>query len=66
MNFELGWINRNSDCFYRYFDEEEESEENMAYQPAPGSPGTQEEGNSGEEEDPLDAFMSDIDREVGI
>lgn len=32
----------------------------MAYQPAPGSPG-EEKNEESEEEDPLDAFMADIE-----
>lgn len=43
----------------RYFEEEDE-EDNMAYQPAPGSPG-EEKNEESEEEDPLDAFMADIE-----
>lgn len=50
---------RNED---EYFEEEDE-EDNMAYQPAPGSPG-EEKNEESEEEDPLDAFMADIETEV--
>ena len=44
----------------RYFDEEDDEEDNMAYQPAPGSPGEEKKEDS-EDEDPLDAFMADIE-----
>jgi len=37
------------------------SEPKMLYQPAPGSPGAQVNDDS-EEEDPLDAFMSNLVR----
>jgi hypothetical protein len=47
------------DVMYRYFDEEDD-EDNMAYQPAPGSPGEDRKEDS-DEEDPLDAFMADIE-----
>ncbi|XP_063712910.1 uncharacterized protein LOC134841057 [Symsagittifera roscoffensis] len=47
-----------------YFDEE--SDEDLPYQPAPDSPTRTGAANSGsdDEEDPLDAFMSGIDSEV--
>lgn len=47
-----------------YFDLEDE-EENLEYQPAPGSPGA--DGNKKDDsdsDDPLDAFMADIEKEV--
>ncbi|XP_076053085.1 ATP-dependent RNA helicase DDX42 isoform X1 [Oratosquilla oratoria] len=46
-----------------YFEDEDESMEG-AYQPAPGSPGPQGKNDSDSEEDPLDAFMAGIEKEV--
>ena len=33
----------------------------MAYQPAPGSPGQQKKDDGSDSDDPLDAFMADIE-----
>lgn len=48
-----------------YFDQEDE-EENLEYQPAPGSPGADSKNkkDDSDSDDPLDAFMADIEREV--
>ena len=45
---------------YSYFDDNDDN--NLEYQPAPGSPG-QEDGKQEESEgeDPLDAFMAEIE-----
>ncbi|KAM7537394.1 hypothetical protein Aperf_G00000074743 [Anoplocephala perfoliata] len=60
-----------------YFNEDEEPEDELEYQPAPGSPAANEGGgraaannfaskglNSDDSDDPLDAFMQDIEKEV--
>ncbi|KAK3108954.1 hypothetical protein FSP39_019665 [Pinctada imbricata] len=49
---------RNED---EYFDDEDEDD--MAYQPAPGSPGAKKNDDS-DSDDPLDAFMAGIEKEV--
>jgi ATP-dependent RNA helicase DDX42 len=59
-----------NDCpFVRYFDEDDEHvtpASTLEYIPAPGSPSYQPQGgqSSDSEEDPLDAFMAGIEREV--
>ena len=55
--------------FARYFDEDDEHvtpSSTLEYIPAPGSPSYQPQGghSSDSEEDPLDAFMAGIEREV--
>jgi len=55
--------------FARYFDEDDEHvtpTSTLEYIPAPGSPSYQPQGgqSSDSEEDPLDAFMAGIEREV--
>ena len=55
--------------YIRYFDEDDEQvtpTSTLEYIPAPGSPSYQPQGNhsSDSEEDPLDAFMAGIEREV--
>lgn len=48
-----------------YFDDDDEGNEG-AYQPAPGSPGVLPDSTSADddEEDPLDAFMANLDKET--
>ena len=46
--------------FFSYFDDNDDN--NLEYQPAPGSPGQQEgKQEDSEGEDPLDAFMAEIE-----
>lgn len=52
---------RNED---EYFDDDDE-EGDLEYQPAPGSPGADDKNKDGSDsDDPLDAFMADIEAEV--
>lgn len=60
---------RHSFCsFARYFDEDDDHvapTSTLEYIPAPGSPSYQPQGQSSDsDEDPLDAFMAGIEREV--
>ena len=49
--------------YFRYFEEEDETLEDV-YQPAPGSPGPKNKPQSDSDEDPLDAYMAGIEKEV--
>ena len=52
---------------FRYFAEEEETPDNdVPYQPAPGSPGPTVNNDSDSEDDPLEAFMAGIEQQVNI
>jgi ATP-dependent RNA helicase DDX42 len=59
--------------FYRYFeDDEEEAVPDLAYIPAPGSPTRvemtkkQQPVTADDDDDPLDAYMAGIEKQVGI
>lgn len=48
-----------------YFEDEDEDNPDLEYQPAPGSPGVEKESSdSSDSDDPLDAFMASIEKEV--
>ena len=51
-------------CVFRYFDDDGEEaaadNDDMAYQPAPGSPGQQASSDS-DSDDPLEAYMANIE-----
>lgn len=51
------------ECF-RYL--EKESDDELAYQPAPDSPAANKGGDddNDDEDDPLDAFMAGVDKQV--
>lgn len=55
-------------CVNRYFEEEDEAgSSNLEYIPAPGSPSYEESKkheSSDSEEDPLDAYMANIEKQV--
>lgn len=61
---------RTEEDYFNDDDEEDEAkkESDMPYQPAPGSPSYQAEGKKDEdsdsEEDPLDAFMADLEKDA--
>lgn len=48
--------------YIRYFDDDEEPVPELAYIPAPGSPSAQQDEES--DDDPLDAFMAGIEKQV--
>lgn len=55
--------------YFRYL--EKDSEDELEYQPIPGSPGANaacvdDGANDDEEEDPLDAFMAGVDKQVSL
>uniref|UniRef100_A0A0N5ADR4 RNA helicase n=1 Tax=Syphacia muris TaxID=451379 RepID=A0A0N5ADR4_9BILA len=44
--------------------EKESDDEELAYQPAPDSPTAKNDSKSGDEDDPLDAFMAGVDKQA--
>jgi ATP-dependent RNA helicase DDX42 len=60
-----GVVKRRNRTEDEYFNDDEETDGEPLYQPAPGSPGAKGgAGGDSDEDDPLDAFMSAIEQEV--